>query len=59
MAYWPQVVVYYKVPIDYALRLMIDKNSDHAIVIDEKTKVVGMVTRADVLKYLITVAEED
>ncbi len=59
LAYWPQVVVYYKVPIDYALRLMIDKNSDHAIVIDEKTKVVGMVTRADVLKYLITVAEED
>ena len=58
LVYWPQVVVYYKVPIEYTLKLMIAKDSDHAIVIDEKTRVVGMTTRADILRYLIKVVEE-
>ncbi len=59
LAYWPQVVVYYKASIDYALRLMINKDSDHAVIIDEKTRVVGLVTRADVLKYLLKTVEEE
>jgi len=55
LAYMPGVVVYKGVPIRYAVELMIDRNQDHAVVIDKGMKLYGMVSKADVVRYLLKV----
>ncbi len=58
LAYWPGVVVFKGVPIRFAVELMIDRNEDHAVVIDERGRMYGMATKADILKYLLEVLEK-
>jgi len=57
--YLPRVIVYKKVSIAYVIELMMNKSEDHAMVIDENVKLVGMVTKADLIKYLLKILREE
>ena len=58
LMYFPKLMLYKKVPLAYALDLIISKDEDHAIVIDEKRKLVGVVTKADIIKHLLEMLKD-